>query len=523
MVVTPDSRIRLIKNAVKLNDHNQLTFNSLNEQTNYYLSNPNYLEDTNLSYIRTNGVIRVGTNENITYEDLLGYNYVMYQNTHYDNKWFYAYITKVEYKNDGCTELSIETDVFQTWMFEIIYLTSFIEREHVDDDTIGKHTVPENIEHGEYVVSAFEKNTDLNDTAYIICATTDTAGNRTTYETLIGNTPFRGYVIACPNSGTLSSYLQAYQTAPDYSQNIYAVYSVPSFSIANAIYRTGTNYVEAIPANEKLISIQKQTTLDGYAPINHKVLAFPYNYLLVSNNNGQSNVMKYERFGKPDVCEFNLVSVATVGGDTKLIPVYYDKLSYNEQESLIAGKWPTLSWSQDMFTNWISQNAVNIGIGQASSALSIIGGTALLATGAGAGAGASLIGTGILGIGSSMAQFYQHQFDPVSFKGNVNAGSINVENERNGFFFYKMTIKNEYAKIIDNFFEVYGYKVNRIGSPHIHVRTNWDYCKTIDVHFNGNIPEEDMQKLRDLFNSGCTFWHNPATFMNYTLSNPIIV
>ena len=52
----------------------------------------------------------------------------------------------------------------------------------------------------------------------------------------------------------------------------------------------------------------------------------------------------------------------------------------------------------------------------------------------------------------------------------------------------------------DNFFEViFGYKVNRMELPHIHVRTYWDYCKTIDVHISGNIPEEDMIKLRNIY------------------------
>ena len=149
MVVTPDSSIRLLKCPIKLDDHNQITFANLTAQTTYFLSLP-YLYDNNLTYIRKDGVIRVGTNSEIQYEDLLHYNYVMYKNTHYEDKWFYAYVTSIEYKNDGCTEITIETDVYQTWMFDASFGTCFIEREHVNDDTLGKHTIPENIEHGEY-------------------------------------------------------------------------------------------------------------------------------------------------------------------------------------------------------------------------------------------------------------------------------------------------------------------------------------------------------------------------------------
>ena len=126
--VTPDSTIRLLKCPIKLDDRNQLTFSSTAEQLTYFQSLP-YLTDANMTYIRKDGVIRVGTNSSsVDYEDLLQYNYVMYQNTHYDSKWFYAYITDVKYINDGCTELSIETDVFQTWSFDATFKQSFIER-----------------------------------------------------------------------------------------------------------------------------------------------------------------------------------------------------------------------------------------------------------------------------------------------------------------------------------------------------------------------------------------------------------
>ena len=43
------------------------------------------------------------------------------------------------------TEITIETDVFQTWQFNINYKKMFVEREHVNDDTVGLHTVPENV------------------------------------------------------------------------------------------------------------------------------------------------------------------------------------------------------------------------------------------------------------------------------------------------------------------------------------------------------------------------------------------
>ena len=518
--VTPDSNIRLLKCPIKLDDHNQITFASLSAQTTYFQSLP-YLTDSNMTYIRKDGVIRVGTSS-VDYEDILQYNYCMYQNTHYDSKWFYAYITNVKYVNDGMTEISIETDVFQTWQFASTFQTSFIEREHVNDDTVGKHTVPENIEHGEYVCIGSGHITS-GDVVYIIGATTKADGSiqdgtSPRLYTDINGIPYQGFIYVFNDKSYLAQVLQSYATG-QYADNVYGVWTASRFAIYGDVPNgkwTGDSSPIVL-----LQSHTKPTSLNGYTPVNKKVLTYPYRYLLVSNNVGQANILKYEGWSGT-TCSFNESYCATVGGDSKLVPYNYFGQPTNEEEGISGGKYPTLSWSKDLFTNWMSQNAVNIGIGQATSALAIVGGVAMIATGAGAGVGAGMIAGGIGGIANSMMTVYQHSFDPTSARGNTASSGINVAGNTKGFYLYDMSIKSEYAKIIDNFFEVYGYKVNRIGTPHIHARTYWDYCKTIDVHISGNIPEQDMIKLRALFNNGCTFWHDTSHFMDYSLTNSII-
>ena len=77
---------------------------------------------------------------------------------------------------------------------------------------------------------------------------------------------------------------------------------------------------------------------------------------------------------------------------------------------------------------------------------------------------------------------------------------------RNGFSFYKMSIKQEYAKIIDDFFSMYGYKVNEVKIPNVTGRTNWNYVKTIDANILGDIPQEDMV-ISDPIQQGDTVIH----------------
>lgn len=54
--------------------------------------------------------------------------------------------------------------------------------------------------------------------------------------------------------------------------------------------------------------VNKQVTLNGYTPKNKKLLTFPYNYLLLSNNIGQNAILHYEKFSDSS-CYFKVSGV----------------------------------------------------------------------------------------------------------------------------------------------------------------------------------------------------------------------
>ena len=145
--IAPQSDVILLKVPLEIDNNNQLTFANATAQYNYFSSLPKLAFD-NFTYQRKDGVLRIPA----LIDDIISYNYVMYRNEGFSNKWFYAYIDKMEYLNDGVTAVSISTDVFQTWQFDLTYKRTFVEREHVNDDTPGIHTVPEGLELGEYEI-----------------------------------------------------------------------------------------------------------------------------------------------------------------------------------------------------------------------------------------------------------------------------------------------------------------------------------------------------------------------------------
>lgn len=163
MAITPQTDIRLLKVPFGLDNKNQLTFANEKAQTNYFLS-LEHIETERTSYQRKDNLIRYPAH----IDSIINYNYVMYKNVNYTDKWFYAFITKMEYVNDNMTYVYIQTDVFQTWQFNLLYKECFIEREHVNDDSVGNNTVPEGLETGEYIIDNITSTNDLTNYKYVI-------------------------------------------------------------------------------------------------------------------------------------------------------------------------------------------------------------------------------------------------------------------------------------------------------------------------------------------------------------------
>ena len=178
--------------------------------------------------------------------------------------------------------------------------------------------------------------------------------------------------------------------------------------------------------------------------------------------------------------------------------------------------------NNDVYTNWLTQNGVNIGLNVVSSGLQVASGIGMMATGGGALAGAGNVASGILSIANTLGSIYQHSLIPVSVSGNVNCGDVNFTLGLTNLEFKRMSIKEEYARIIDNYFSMFGYKVNRVKVPNITGRSNWNYVKTIDCNFDGDIPQTDLNIIKEMFNNGVTLWHNPSTMYDYSQSNNII-
>lgn len=532
--------VRLLSVPLERDNMHTIYFSSLDAQASYF-SSKTVKTVENCTYQRKDKIIRFPEH----YDSLLNCNYVMYRNNAYSGKWFYAFIVKMEYVNDDRTDIYIETDPIQTWLKEYDVRPSFVEREHVDSDEVGEHTVPEQLETGDYICGYYNKAeyAKANDLMIVVGVTQDKDGEKVTgdvYDNIYSGVKYYAFSNNTNGVNALNSFINEYPRSGA-SDAITCMFLAPKnlgFK-SDGSPLTYTNFVNTRYINNSEGGTINNTIaftnnlFEGYTARNSKLMCYPYRYLLASNNNGASAIYKFERFfTKNDVVKtllppmFRIDGAICIGCSVRMYPMNYNGIEKNQSEGLTLGKFPALNWNTDVYTNWLTQNAVNIpvslGASVASIGMGIAGVMASPATGGfSALAGAGAIASGVQGVASTVGEIYSHSLQPPQAEGNLNSGDVITATGDNDFHFYEMTIKEEYARIIDGYFDMYGYKVNTVKKPSFLHRQNYWYTKTIDVNIDGNIPSEDMQKIKDCYNRGITFWVNPAVIGDYSVPNNI--
>lgn len=531
--IAPSTDIYLLKLPIELDDENQLTFASASAQATYFQSlTKTSAEDT--TYQRRDETIRYPAG----IDTILQYNYVMYKNVNYSDKWFYARITNMAYAGDEMTAISIEEDTFQTWQFDLVYSQCFVEREHVNDDTFGKHTIPEGLETGEYVRNAMV-DYHFGGNYFLAFQVTELISNMTD-----GNTSGRLYdgiysgliVVMVDNYRTADLFVAAYDDAGKRDAIISAFYVpkdlVPSSKQYwnNGVTLHGQTCDVCFPKESnsaqsmQSLVLSRPSTIDGYTPKNNKLFTKEFCYIYATNNSGASATYAFEDFrlntdgSTLANAQFAVVGALSQGCSIKVYPSYGYKAGIGAtiggtaaySYGLPLGKLPLASWNSDYYTNWCTQNAVNFAVEPAQRIAAGFAGGILSGVG-------SIFNT----VTDLVAKHYEADIVPNQAKGDVGSGDINFSSNAH-LQIINMSVRKEYAAIIDGYLSAYGYKINEIKTPNITGRTNWNYVKTAGSAIHAYIPQNAVDKINKMFDNGITLWHNASTFRDYSQSNTIV-
>lgn len=455
-------------------------------------------------------------------------NYVAFKNPIFGDKWIFGFVTDIKLLNPSTTRIYFETDVWSTWYSKFVVGNAFIEREHVSDDTVGKHTIPEGLETGDYILnSSNDGDISIGADSYIIIGISEMpfpitipSGARQY------NGVFSGLLYVAFETGDQAEHfinvMQEYITQ-DIISTMFIVPTalVPDITFSTVTFDNNSVTFGYVPYTDDEVLLgyniaNKMTTLDSYTPINNKLKVFPYQYLLVDNNAGSTQIYHYEDWKDTvdDKCNFTVLGAISPGCAIRIIPTNYKNLSMVNDEGLDAPKLPTCGWINDAYTNWLTQNAVNIPLSIATDTLKTVGGALT-------GQGGSALG-GLASITSTLTQIYEKSLTPQTAKGGVNQGDLTYA-RRLGWNIYHYSIKKEYASIIDKYFSRFGYKVNEVKTPNLKSRTNFNFIKVggMDELVHGEIPASDLEKINSIFRKGVTIFHDYNNFGNYTISNPV--
>lgn len=520
---------RQYKNVVNLSEANML---ALCRSSGIYIT-----EQSNLSIIKHNKELKV----NISYENCLKGNYIAFQNPTYSNKWFFAWIDEVEYISNECTRITFTIDSYSTFHNQITSKACYVIREHVTDDTIGLHTIDENIDIGEVIQEAGTLDALYTSTyGYWVGVTSSYIPAHTENEedsvpakqfdgvTIYNKTVFGKQLILFKITD-VSAYVNValyllHCNADNHIGDVQDMFILPNLAV-NELTVTyceanigGHDYDFYFPAMSDSprtfnTTINKRHSFTGLTVRNNKCFVYPYNYLLVSNNQGSHNIYKYEDFSTTS-CVFENQFAVSIGGSGRLVPKDYKGMTTADDDTLPLGKYPTCGWSADSYLNWLSANAITMPVKLANLGASVLSPKNLTLNGAMSTASE---------IASVMNEFREAKCSP-NIEGSTAIGDVIFSADRNCFIFHEMRCKNEYMKQIDDYFYRFGYKVNTIKIPNMSHRQNFNYVEIgSDEEIGyGEVPSKYMEEINNAFRKGITIWNNHTNLGNFSVSNNIV-
>lgn len=346
MYIVPNTTIYILNN-IPLNKSYEHTvyYPDKDTQAQAFMKYKKYTL-TDYSYQRSQlGTIRV----QLKYEQLIDCNYLMFKNTNFENKWFYAFITGIGYVNNDVTDVYYDLDVMQTWCYDYTFGKTFVERHHDAYDRLYGNTVPEGLELGsEYRLIQGKSYSYAKPLAWVIIATT-TVKDESAYQIsgIITGVYSGLRVYYIEDIGELTRIIGKFINE-GLEDAIVAFYQVPKID---------KHHMSEVQTDE--ITFTQQMNLgNGYKPRNKKLFSYPYSFLEVYNTLGTSVELKFDQFENlgASTVTFKVEKVIFPQANVVLTPKWYRGYLWDYEYSSVYGLFPTCAFAGDAFKVWWAQN-----------------------------------------------------------------------------------------------------------------------------------------------------------------------
>lgn len=536
-LIQKDTQILLCKDIPFDNSYKDVVLfhgtGSDEQRYNYFKSKSTGRIFTSQSYQKTN------TNKfrlEIPYTEAFNVTYCLFHNPDFStNRWFYAFVTKVEYINNAVTEFTYEIDVMQTYFRVSNLLDCYIERQHATSDNVGDNIVKENFSLGDYIRNDDYNAINLGQKYVYLQMNVSMLGDLFGQErgTDIGQI-YDGNTFEPITYGNLSikEYVEEYLgrlSIPNPFETVLSVVVAPIPMGSNKNVTHGNFTFKKITSG----------SLNGYTPKNKKLYTYPYNYCEFKSSANTTFPIRYE------FIDGNEIKGSYSGALSNTATFNFSIVNYDLGYPIIpVNMGVTCNFNKDFSIMHIAQTLSNVGLNIVSPAVPPTEKTT-----------------------HSVSTYRQYQNDDVrkieekssittdeSTTTNGRDQSINYraiadgigdlvsygvtgqgfDTNTNGALYGTANIvwasylcqPSQILKQIDDYFTRYGYATMKLGKPNIISRKYFNYIKTQGCNIKTNAPSSDKAKICDIFDKGVTFWHisgtNDTNVGNYSVTNSIV-
>lgn len=501
-------------------------------------------------------------------DDLYDCNYMIFQNTSFGNKYFYAFIDSVNYVNENCCEVHYTIDVMQTWFFDFTVKDCFVDREHSATDNQGENVIPEDLGSGDLTVEQIQNVNFDND--YTIVTFYDPQNGKKdnpifmkwdTDVTGKSFPEFRGFKNddgAIYANKTLSACMVAgyHVDTPDNTRlaistlitslldrgcKIVSMIQMPTkvFDACINDYErqdlidSDSFFKQTVSITQRKDFKYKNKASGSYTPRNNKLYQYPYRQLMITNNAGQTATFKWEDFKYNGSAKFEVQGAVLPAAELALIPTEYRNLSKDYASAVSLTNFVDIAWSEDSFAKWWNQNKSGIAFGMLSTAIS----TGLQIATAGVGVPTAAVGETVTKAAMSkggsaltstletLGTIANARNTPDQIYGQLTTSAIRLYNNKLGYTLYDIGTDGETAETIDNYFTMFGYATKRVKVPNVFTsnrRPHFNFLKTNGVVLTSSgLNAADEESICGILNRGITFWESLEEVGDYSVDNSV--
>lgn len=483
--------------------NNVVNFGSNSNFGNYAISNSKY-KFLNSTEIRNNSIM-IALNKYILEDKNI--NYICYRNTNYTTKYFGAFITSIEYINDGVALVTFEIDIWNSYFYGSTLNQCYVEREHINksDDYIGTNTIAEPVQIGNKQL--YENTSSKIDYGKYMAVLF------TNFVVRDGQVQ-SSEVVTSIIKGNISSYSTSYYDIS--TEDGIALLNSTLTNISKAGKSDGILALYYCP--QKCYTAVRETLqlttkggyiYDEYTPRNKKLYTSQFCSCIVDNARGNSQEYFFEKMSRQE--DGSVLSYAYF--DFFLVPTPavhyylsgYENITNNYMRSGVFMNFQQGSYNIDTFSKYVGDNANGLIFGALSQTLAVASNPN------------NIVGN-ISAVGGNISNMLDIANKPPIFAGTQ--GSTQFDNYINNNYAksYALALDVESAKRVDDFLSIYGYQTNIVKVPNISNRSIWNYVKTRDCSLS-NCPSNYNRALSDIFNKGVFIWHNAQNVGKFDVKN----